>query len=76
MTTELMTTLVEHAGGNYRVLMNLGSDLLAAAAQKEAEHLDEKLFFEVFAPPSSPNDDPNRPSRSRRAPSRSKEQRA
>jgi hypothetical protein len=50
--------------------------LLAAAAQKEAEHLDEKLFFEVFAPPSSPNDDPNRPSRSRRAPSRSKEQRA
>jgi general secretion pathway protein A len=74
MTTELMTTLVEHAGGNYRVLMNLGSDLLAAAAQREAEHLDEKLFFEVFAPPS-PNNDPSRPSRSRQSSSRGKEQR-
>lgn len=51
MTPELITTLVEHAGGNCRVLMNLGSDLLAAAAQREASCLDEKLYFEVFAPP-------------------------
>jgi hypothetical protein len=35
MTIELMTTLVEHAGGNYRVLMNLATDLLAAAAERE-----------------------------------------
>ena len=74
MTPELMTTLVEHAGGNYRVLMNLGSDLLAAAAQREASCLDEKLYFEVFAPPGpKPQQMSSRP---RATPSRAKEQRA
>jgi len=51
MTTELKTTLAEHAAGNYRVLMNLGDELLAAAAERNQGQLDEKLFFEVFAPP-------------------------
>lgn len=51
MTTELKTTLAEHAAGNYRVLMNLGDELLAAAAERDQPQLDEKLFFEVFAPP-------------------------
>ena len=51
MTTELKTTLAEHAAGNYRVLMNLGDELLAAAAERDQAQLDEKLFFEVFAPP-------------------------
>lgn len=74
MTSELITTLVEHAGGNYRVLMNLGSDLLAAAAQRETERLDEKLFFEVF---SSASSDPerDRSSRTRRQPPQNKGQR-
>jgi type II secretory pathway predicted ATPase ExeA len=54
MTPELVTTLCEHAAGNHRVLMNLAGELLAAGAHKEARHLDEKLFLEVFAvPPSS-----------------------
>lgn len=51
MTTELKTTLAEHAAGNYRVLMNLGDELLAAAIERDQAQLDEKLFFEVFAPP-------------------------
>jgi type II secretory pathway predicted ATPase ExeA len=51
MTTELKTTLAEHAAGNYRVLMNLGDELLSAALEREQAQLDEKLFFEVFAPP-------------------------
>jgi type II secretory pathway predicted ATPase ExeA len=51
MTTELVTTLCEHATGNYRLLMNLANELLAAGAQKEARQLDEKLFLEVFAVP-------------------------
>lgn len=51
MTTELKTTLAEHAAGNYRVLMNLADELLAAAAERDQPQLDEKLFFEVFAPP-------------------------
>ena len=54
MTPELMTTLTEHAAGNYRSLMNLAGELLATAAQREARLLDEKLFLETFAVPSSP----------------------
>ena len=45
----LIDTLAEHAAGNYRVLMNMANDLLAAALRRECEQIDEKLFFEVFA---------------------------
>lgn len=48
MSTQLKTTLAEHAAGNYRVMMNLADELLAAAAEKELGTVDEKLFFEVF----------------------------
>lgn len=51
MTTELKTTLAEHAAGNYRVLMNLGDELLSAALERDQPQLDEKLFFDVFTPP-------------------------
>jgi type II secretory pathway predicted ATPase ExeA len=44
----VVNALCEHAAGNYRVLMNMGNDLLAAALQREADSIDEKLFFEVF----------------------------
>jgi general secretion pathway protein A len=51
MTTELVHTLCEHALGNYRVLTTMGAELLAAAAQRELPHLDEKLYLELFTPP-------------------------
>ena len=51
MTTELKTTLAEHAAGNYRVLMNLADELLCEAAERELPCIDEKLFFDVFQPP-------------------------
>jgi type II secretory pathway predicted ATPase ExeA len=51
MTTELKTTLAEHAAGNFRILMNLGDELLSAGLERDLPQLDEKLFFEVFAPP-------------------------
>ena len=31
--------------------MNLGDELLSAALERDLPQLDEKLFFEVFAPP-------------------------
>jgi type II secretory pathway predicted ATPase ExeA len=40
--------LVGHAAGNLRVLMNMASDLLEVAVQKEVDRIDEKHFFEVF----------------------------
>ena len=49
MTSELRVTLADHAAGNYRVLMNLGDELLAVAAERELARLDEKLFLDVFA---------------------------
>ena len=51
MTPALMTTLCEHAAGNYRVLTTMAAELLAAAAQRETTQLDEKLYLEVFAAP-------------------------
>ena len=50
MTTELMETLVDHAAGNYRVLMTMGADLLAHGMAREVEQLDEKLYLEVYQP--------------------------
>jgi type II secretory pathway predicted ATPase ExeA len=50
MTPELITTLCDHAQGNLRALMNLAGELLALAAQREIPQLDEKLFFDAFAP--------------------------
>ena len=54
MTSELRVTLADHAAGNYRVLMNLGDELLAVAAERELARLDEKLFLDVFAQAPKP----------------------
>ena len=48
MTTELKSTLAEHAAGNYRVLANLADELLATALDRELPRLDEKLYLDVF----------------------------
>jgi len=53
MTPELMHTLCDHAVGNYRVMTTMAAELLAAAAQREATQLDEKLYLEVFAAPQA-----------------------
>lgn len=52
MTSELIATLCDHAQGNLRALMNLASELLQLAAQREAAQIDEKLFFDTVAPPA------------------------
>jgi type II secretory pathway predicted ATPase ExeA len=49
MTPELIATLCDHAQGNLRALMNQAGELLDLAVQREASHLDEKLFFEAFS---------------------------
>jgi len=51
----VIDSLSEHAAGNYRVLMNMANDLLAAAVQRECDSIDEKLFFEVFAMDPKPS---------------------
>lgn len=52
MTSGLITTLSEHAAGNYRVLCNTAAELLAEGLRRESSQLDEKLYLEVFSPSS------------------------
>jgi len=60
MTSELRVTLADHAAGNYRVLMNLGDELLAVATDRELARLDEKLFLDVFTQTPKPKAPPAR----------------
>jgi general secretion pathway protein A len=50
LTPELLDTLVDHAAGNYRLLMTMAGELLAYGMAHEAAELDEKLYLEVFQP--------------------------
>jgi type II secretory pathway predicted ATPase ExeA len=52
MTDGLISTLAEHALGNYRVLTTMAAELLATAAQHERPQLDEQLYLEVFGVPA------------------------
>lgn len=52
MTKGLVTTLAEHAAGNHRVLSIMANELLAAASHRKLPLLDEKLYLEVFPPPT------------------------
>ena len=54
MSGELIATLCDHAQGNPRALMNIAGELLDTAAQREARHIDEKLFLEMCAAPLTP----------------------
>jgi general secretion pathway protein A len=54
MTTELMDTLVDHAAGNYRLLMTMAGELLAYGIAHEAGQLDEKFYLELFHPQRPP----------------------
>jgi type II secretory pathway predicted ATPase ExeA len=53
MTPQLITTLAEHAAGNHRILMTMASELLDAAVAQQAKQIDEKLYLELFAMPST-----------------------
>lgn len=53
MTNELIATLADHAAGNHRVLMNLGAELLAAAAERDLSQIDEKLYLELYSVPKA-----------------------
>jgi general secretion pathway protein A len=55
MTPDVIITLSEHAHGNYRALMNMAGELLAIAAKREIQQIDEKLFLEAFTPQASQN---------------------
>lgn len=52
MAADVMSTLSEHAAGNLRVLATMATDLLVEAARRELPQIDQKLYLEVFAPPS------------------------
>ena len=49
MSAALKQTLVEHSGGNLRILTNLAAELLAEGAKEELPQLDEKLFLKTIS---------------------------
>ena len=49
MSDPLRQTLADHSCGNLRLLNSMAEEMLAAAMQKEAPQLDEKLFLEIFS---------------------------
>lgn len=51
MSKELVNTLIEHAAGNYRVMMIMADNILSEGMAKEVEQLNEKLFFEIYSTP-------------------------
>jgi type II secretory pathway predicted ATPase ExeA len=50
MTEPLMDALVDHAAGNYRLLMTMSAELLAYGSAREVPQLDEKFYLELFRP--------------------------
>lgn len=48
MTAGLIETLVEHAGGNPRTLLQTTEELFASAVARELRQMDEKLFFDIY----------------------------
>ena len=48
LTESLQDVLVDHAAGNYRVLMTMAGELLMAACERELPAIDEKLYLELF----------------------------
>jgi len=52
MTKSVIESLAEHAGGNYRTLMNLANELLNAAIKKDVAQIDEKIYFDTLAFPT------------------------
>ena len=53
MTAELMEALVDHSSGNYRLLMNMGGELLAYGMANEVAPLDEQCYLELYQSKSS-----------------------
>jgi type II secretory pathway predicted ATPase ExeA len=54
VTPEVRSTLAEHAAGNIRILLNTANHLLDAAARRQLEQIDAKLYFELFNPKPAP----------------------
>lgn len=54
MTEQLLDALCEHALGNHRSVVLMADELLAHAARRELDVLDERLYFEVFDPSAVP----------------------
>ena len=52
MSETLMNTICDHSLGNYRIMTTLANELLEEACKRKLTHMDEKLYFEVFAPPA------------------------
>jgi general secretion pathway protein A len=61
MSEPLMNTICDHSLGNYRIMTTLANELLEEASKQKLTHLDEKLYFEVFAHAANKDRNKNQP---------------
>jgi type II secretory pathway predicted ATPase ExeA len=54
MTPDVIATLADHAQGNLRTLMIMADELLAAAAERQTQRIDEALLLEVSTVTAQP----------------------
>jgi type II secretory pathway predicted ATPase ExeA len=48
MTKDLKKTLIDHSGGNWRVLTTMAGEILAETIAKEQSQMTEDIFFELY----------------------------
>lgn len=65
MTDGLISTLAEHAAGNYRALMIMGGELLVEALRLELKQMDESLYLSLYSRNNRKKDRPVDPSKRR-----------
>jgi len=65
VTDALIDLVTTHAGGNLRAMMNMAAELLEAGLSKEAQRLDEALFFDLYGELAEAGSKPRARSRGR-----------
>ena len=59
LSETLMNTICDHSLGNYRIMTTLANELLEEACRQKLPHLDETLYFKVFAHSAQKNKNQN-----------------
>jgi hypothetical protein len=48
MTKDLKKTLIDHSGGNWRVLTTMAGEILIETIAKNQTQMTENIFFELY----------------------------
>jgi hypothetical protein len=60
MTKDLKKTLIDHSGGNWRVLTTMAGEILIETIAKNQTQMTEDIFFELYRSTKSKKMDPGK----------------